>query len=80
MKSEKDCVFCKIVAGEVPSHMVWEDETHCAFLSIYPNTEGVTVVIPKEHHPSYVFEAPETVANDLIRRSEGRSYSRYEAR
>ncbi|MEK9173928.1 MAG: HIT family protein, partial [Patescibacteria group bacterium] len=43
----ESCIFCKIVAKEVPSHVVWEDESHVAFLSIFPNTEGVTVVIPK---------------------------------
>lgn len=57
MKRQDNCVFCKIIAGEVPSHTVWEDNEHLAFLSIYPNTEGVTVVIPKAHHSSYIFDA-----------------------
>jgi diadenosine tetraphosphate (Ap4A) HIT family hydrolase len=39
-----DCVFCKIVAGEAPSHKLWEDADHLAFLSIFPNTEGTTVI------------------------------------
>jgi diadenosine tetraphosphate (Ap4A) HIT family hydrolase len=50
------CVFCKIVAGELPCHKVWESNSHLAFLSIFPNTDGVTVVIPKQHIPSYVFD------------------------
>jgi len=61
-----DCLFCKIVAGEIPSHRVWEDERHMAFLTPFPNTEGFTVVIPKEHMPSYVFEAPEDVVHSLM--------------
>ena len=54
--SEQSCIFCKIVSGEAPSYKVWESDTHLAFLSIYPNTEGVTVVIPKKHFSSYAFE------------------------
>jgi diadenosine tetraphosphate (Ap4A) HIT family hydrolase len=61
-----DCIFCKIVAGEMPSHKIWEDENHLAFLSIFPNTEGVTVVIPKAHHPSYIFENDETVIAKIM--------------
>ena len=51
-----NCLFCKITAGEIPCHKVWEDETHLAFLTIFPNTPGFTVVITKEHLPSYAFE------------------------
>ncbi len=60
------CIFCKIANGEAPSHKVWEDEKHLAFLSIFPNTEGVTVVIIKEHYPSYTFDLPEEVLKDLM--------------
>lgn len=66
MKRDPDCIFCKIVAGESPSHTVWEDESHLAFLSIFPNTEGVTVVIPKEHHPSSIAELPDEVSNAIL--------------
>lgn len=61
-----DCIFCKIVAGEIPSHKIWEDENFLAFLSIFPNTEGVSVVIPKKHYSSYVFDLPTDVRTDLI--------------
>ena len=64
---QTDCIFCMIVAGSAPSHKVWEDENHLAFLSIFPNTEGVTVVIPKSHQPSYIFEASETVMTNLVK-------------
>jgi len=60
-----DCLFCKIVAGEAPCHRVWEDEKHLAFLSIFPNTDGFTVVITKEHHPSYAFENADEVLSGL---------------
>ena len=50
-----DCIFCKIVKGEAPCHKIWEDDKHMAFLSLFPNTEGFSVVITKEHLPSYPF-------------------------
>jgi histidine triad (HIT) family protein len=61
-----DCIFCKIVSGEVPSHKIWEDEKHLAFLSIFPNTKGFSVVIPKKHYASYAFDLPEEVLKDLV--------------
>ena len=44
-----DCVFCKIVAGDIPSHKVYEDNAALAFLDISPASRGHTLVIPKEH-------------------------------
>lgn len=62
----KDCVFCKIASGKAPSHKIWEDDKHLAFLSIFPNTEGTTVVITKDHHTSYAFDLPDEVLSGLI--------------
>ncbi|HIF9429104.1 TPA: HIT family protein [Photobacterium damselae] len=47
-------------------HKVWEDDKHLAFLSIYPNTKGFTVVIPKKHCSSYAFAQSDEVLCDLI--------------
>lgn len=44
-----DCIFCKIVRGEIPSYKVWEDENSFAFLDITPRSKGHTLVIPKVH-------------------------------
>lgn len=44
-----DCIFCKIVNGEIPSHKVYEDENVLAFLDANPSSKGHTLVIPKEH-------------------------------
>jgi histidine triad (HIT) family protein len=66
MRTNPDCIFCKIVAGEAPSHKVWEDDKYIAFLSIFPNTEGATVVIPKEHLPSYAFDLPDSELSGLM--------------
>jgi histidine triad (HIT) family protein len=65
-----DCIFCKIVKGESPAHKIWEDEKHLAFLSIFPNTEGFSVVITKEHYPSYAFDLPEDVFVGLAKAAE----------
>jgi len=62
----EETIFHKIVKGEAPCHKVWEDEKHLAFLSIFPNTEGVTVVIPKKEAPSYFVECDDAVVKDLI--------------
>ena len=44
-----DCVFCKMVAGEIPVAKVYENETVLAFLDIGPVSDGHTLVIPKQH-------------------------------
>ncbi|PIS05539.1 MAG: HIT family protein [Candidatus Buchananbacteria bacterium CG10_big_fil_rev_8_21_14_0_10_42_9] len=44
-----DCIFCKIVTGDIPSTKVYEDDNFLAFLDIAPITPGHTLVIPKEH-------------------------------
>jgi histidine triad (HIT) family protein len=49
MAAEGDCIFCKIVAGELPARRVDEDEHTLAFMDINPWTRGHAVVIPKEH-------------------------------
>ena len=64
--AKTSCIFCSIVAGEAPCHKIWESETHLAFLSIFPNTPGFTVVIPKDHHGSYAFAATNQVLSELI--------------
>ena len=55
-----DCIFCKIVAGELPSLKVYEDAETLAFLDIHPVNPGHTLVIPKAHYVN-AFEAPEDV-------------------
>lgn len=61
-----ECIFCKIAKGEAPCHKIWEDKKHLAFLSIFPNTEGFSVVITKEHYPSYAFDLPDETLKELI--------------
>lgn len=61
-----DCIFCKIAKGESPAHVLWEDDRHLAFLSIFPNTEGFSVVITKEHNPSYLFANSDETITGIV--------------
>lgn len=63
---EEDCIFCKIARGIEPSHKIWENEEFLAFLSIFPNTQGYTIVIPKKHYSSYAFDLADDVLSRLI--------------
>lgn len=49
----KDCLFCKIIKGEIPSYKVYEDDYTLAFLDINPEGLGHTLVIPKKHFDNY---------------------------
>lgn len=48
-EEEKNCIFCKIVRGEIPSYTVYEDDVVKAFLDISQSTPGHTLVVPKKH-------------------------------
>lgn len=54
-----DCIFCKIVRGDIPSYKVYEDDDFLAFLDIHPQGAGHTQVIPKTHH-RWVWDVPNT--------------------
>ena len=49
MSSDSDCIFCKIIAGEIPCFKLYEDDDTLAFMDINPANEGHALVIPKEH-------------------------------
>ena len=61
----KDCIFCKIIAGEIPSTKIYEDELVYAFLDISPINPGHVLVIPKEHHES-ASTIPEATAGRMF--------------
>ena len=54
----EDCIFCKIIKGEIPCFKVYEDDKVLAFEDINPISEGHTLVIPKGHAPN-LWEIPE---------------------
>ena len=63
-KMNKDCIFCKIAAGEIPSNTIYEDEDFRVILDLSPATKGHALVIPKEHYAD-LYELPE----DLVQKA-----------
>lgn len=65
--SENKCPFCEIVNGNLKTPGIfWEDEKFTAFLSIDPNTDGFSCVIPKEHHRSDIMKMPNDILQEFI--------------
>ncbi len=62
----EDCIFCKIVTGDIPSSNVYEDDDTLAFLDIRPVNPGHTLVIPKAHYRN-VLDIPEETFLDVAR-------------
>lgn len=62
-----DCIFCKIINGEIPSAKVYEDDKVYAFLDLGQVTEGHTLVIPKQHARN-IFDLPEETAAEIFKR------------
>ncbi|HET6698693.1 MAG TPA: histidine triad nucleotide-binding protein [Nocardioidaceae bacterium] len=68
MSTDPDCLFCKIVAGDVPGDVVHETATTLAFRDIEPQAPTHVLVVPREHHPNVAAlaaQAPE-VSVDLL--------------
>jgi histidine triad (HIT) family protein len=60
--SEPDCIFCKIVVGELPASIVDEDEHTIAFMDINPATRGHALVVPRMHAPDLLSIDPQELA------------------
>lgn len=56
----ENCIFCKIINGDVPSMKVYEDDLCLAYLDINPDSDGHTLIIPKEHYKD-INDIPEDV-------------------
>ncbi|WP_096188223.1 HIT family protein [Evansella halocellulosilytica] len=65
MPEATDCIFCKIIAGDIPSSKVYEDDHVLAFLDLSQVTKGHTLVIPKKHEEN-VYELSEESAMPLF--------------
>jgi histidine triad (HIT) family protein len=63
---KKDCLFCRILKGEIPSSKIWEDKKHIAILDVFPNTKGMTLILPKNHYDSYAFDMPDAAYKDMM--------------
>ena len=62
---EKDCIFCKIAAGEIPSATLYEDEKFRVILDLGPASKGHALIIPKEHYRN-LYDIDEKTAADAI--------------
>lgn len=60
-----NCIFCKIVKGEIPCYKVYEDAEVLAFLDISQVTKGHTLVVPKEHFDNFLF-CPKDLMNKVM--------------
>jgi histidine triad (HIT) family protein len=60
-----DCIFCKILRGEIPCAKVYQDNDTLAFLDIAPNNKGHTLVISKQHHET-ILDTPTETLQKLI--------------
>jgi len=59
------CIFCKIIAGEIPSYKIYEDENFLAILDRYPGTAGTVLILTKRHAP-HIFDLNETEAAGMM--------------
>lgn len=66
MMKQDNCIFCKIIAGEIPSHTLYEDEQFKVILDVGPATKGHALILPK-HHYANLYELPENLAADVIK-------------
>lgn len=62
---DNDCIFCKIVRGEIPAEKIYEDDNFIAFLDIKPKAEGHTIIISKNHFRN-LLDMPSTLGNEML--------------
>ena len=62
---DRDCIFCKIAGGDIPSSTVYEDEQFRVLLDLSPATKGHALILPKQHYAN-IFEIDENILRDLI--------------
>ncbi len=63
---QDNCIFCKIIEGEIPSHTLYEDEQFKVILDVGPATKGHALILPKEHYAN-LYELPEEVAMNVMK-------------
>jgi len=61
-----DCLFCKIIAKQIPSQGIYEDDVACAFLDIHPNNPGHVLVVPKRHSDGLSDAQQETLQGVIL--------------
>lgn len=64
----ENCIFCKIISGEIPSYKVYEDSMILAFLDVNPNSNGHTLIVPKKHYLD-LLDIDEDYLNQILKLS-----------
>ena len=59
-----DCIFCKIIKGEIPSYTIYEDDKMKAFLDVNPVSNGHVLLIPKKHYKNFL-DTPDELIKDM---------------
>jgi histidine triad (HIT) family protein len=68
ISKDENCIFCKIIKGEIPAKKVYEDEKVLAFLDVNPVSRGHTLIIPKKHFEN-IFDIEEESLKEIINAS-----------
>jgi len=68
--TSEDCIFCKIVRGEIPSSVVFEDDICMAFMDVFPISPGHCLLIPKKHYVNLMDVDPDVIAHMARRLTE----------
>lgn len=63
---DENCIFCKIVAGEIPSRTLFEDEDFKVLLDVGPAAKGHALILPKEHYAN-IYELPDELAGKAMK-------------
>ena len=66
MSASQDCIFCKIIAGEIPSFKLFEDDATLAFMDINPANDGHALIIPKEHAKDVHAVSDEAISRTVL--------------
>lgn len=62
----KDCIFCKIISGEIPSMKLYEDDKVMAFLDVNPDSDGHTLIVPKKHYKD-IYDIPDELLSHIYK-------------
>ena len=66
MTTNENCIFCKIIKGDVPAVKIWEDNEFLIILDAFPIMNGQLLILTKEHISSYVFDLDEKLYSRLM--------------
>lgn len=66
MSASRDCIFCKIIAGEIPSFRLYDDDATFAFMDINPANDGHALVVPKDHAKDVYAISDDSIAHTVI--------------